>query len=261
MTELRTRREPPHFRAAVVHRVERRNPWLVRVTLRGDELAGLDPGLPGASVRLLLPSPGDEDPVLPAWNGNEFLFEDGNRPIIRTLTPLRFDPAGPDLDVEVVLHGEGPLSRWAADAAGGERVAVSGTGRGYDIDADAPAFLLAGDESALPAIATVLRALPATAQVRVIAEIRDDAARVELPTPAGATVEWHVLADGARAGDALVAAVLAAPLPPEVRVWAAGEAAAVQRIRRHLFDEVGMTRSRTVVRGYWKHGRDGPGGD
>jgi NADPH-dependent ferric siderophore reductase len=42
---------------------------------------------------------------------------------------------------------------------------------------------------------------------------------------------------------------------PEVRVWAAGEAAAVQRIRRYLFEERGMARAQTSVRGYWKHGR------
>ena len=35
----------------------------------------------------------------------------------------------------------------------------------------------------------------------------------------------------------------------------AGEAAAVQRIRHHLFDERGLSRSHAVVRGYWKHGR------
>ena len=40
-------------------------------------------------------------------------------------------------------------------------------------------------------------------------------------------------------------------------VWAAGEAAAVQRIRRYLFDERRDARDRTTVRGYWKHGRGG----
>jgi NADPH-dependent ferric siderophore reductase len=43
-------------------------------------------------------------------------------------------------------------------------------------------------------------------------------------------------------------------------VWVAGEAAAVQRIRRHLFDERRIPRSQTSVRGYWKHGRAGDDG-
>ena len=46
-----------------------------------------------------------------------------------------------------------------------------------------------------------------------------------------------------------------------MRVWAAGEAAAVQRIRRHLFEQRGLTRTQAVVRGYWKHGRAGDAGE
>ncbi|MEZ5383495.1 MAG: SIP domain-containing protein [Microthrixaceae bacterium] len=37
--------------------------------------------------------------------------------------------------------------------------------------------------------------------------------------------------------------------------WVAGEAAAMQRIRRHLFEERGHSRSQATVRGYWKLGR------
>ncbi|HJR24207.1 MAG TPA: SIP domain-containing protein, partial [Acidimicrobiales bacterium] len=65
----------------------------------------------------------------------------------------------------------------------------------------------------------------------------------------------------AAAGDALVAGVEALELDRAVRVWAAGEAAAVQRIRRHLFEQRGLTRSQAVVRGYWKHGRAGDADD
>ena len=101
MTEIRTRREPPPFRTVEVVRVEPRSPHMVRITLAGPELEGFDPGLPAASVRLFLPGclhgslPGDSTGVvLPTWRGNEFLLEDGSRPIIRTLTPLRFEPGG-----------------------------------------------------------------------------------------------------------------------------------------------------------------------
>jgi NADPH-dependent ferric siderophore reductase len=40
-------------------------------------------------------------------------------------------------------------------------------------------------------------------------------------------------------------------------VWAAGEAAAMQRLRKHLFEERDIPRARTTIRGYWKHGRAG----
>ncbi len=260
MTTVRVRREPPAFRRAEVVRREDRSPRMVRVTLGGPQLAGLELGLPAGSVRILLPPPGAADVVLPSWNGNEFRDADGGRPVIRTLTPLRLDADALELDVEIVRHGHGPLSAWAGAAGPGAPVAVSGTGRGYEIDATAPQFLLAGDESALPAIATLLPALPAGAHVDVVVEIAAASGRLALPSRPGLSVHWCELDEGAPPGDALVPRVTSTRLPVAARVWAAGEAAAMQRIRRHLFDEVGLPRSQAVVRGYWKHGRAGDPG-
>jgi len=56
-------------------------------------------------------------------------------------------------------------------------------------------------------------------------------------------------------GTSLGAAVARTDLAEGTRVWVAGEAAAVQRIRKHLFDERGLSRAQCTVRGYWKHGR------
>ena len=60
----------------------------------------------------------------------------------------------------MVLHGSGPLSAWAANASPGAPAAVSGPGRGYEVDADCRSFLLAGDESALPALGLLVAAMP-----------------------------------------------------------------------------------------------------
>ena len=237
---MRVRREPPRWRTVeLVGRVEKR-PRLVRLTLRGDELDADLTREPAASVRLLLPTV-DGELVVPAWNGNEFLLPDGRRPTIRTLTPLR---AGDDGDgdggegrvlaVEVVVHDDSPLSRWATTAAIGTPAALSGPGRGYTIDDDATAFVLAGDESARPAIDQLRPLLPAAADVETV--VLDDP-------------------------DALPDAVAALTIPVGARVWAAGEAAAMQRLRKHLFDERGLARSQCTVRGYWKRGRAGTGDD
>jgi NADPH-dependent ferric siderophore reductase len=237
-----------------VAEVEARSPYLVRVTLAGPELEGFEMGLPAASVRLLVPVDGEL--VVPTWNGNEFLFDDGSRPPIRTLTPRRFDPDALALDVEIVLHGDGPLSTWAEATTPGDRVAVSGTGRGYEHDDDADTFLIAGDESAMPAISVLLESLPTGASVQVLIETRSTDARINLPHHPGATVSWHELDPDAPPGDALVAAVTDATVRADTWVWAAGEAAAVHRIRRHLADVREAPRSHTVVRGYWKVDRN-----
>jgi NADPH-dependent ferric siderophore reductase len=240
-----------------LRRVEALSPRLVRVTLAGPELDGMVVDQPAASVRVLFPSPGTTELVMPSWNGNEFLLPDGRRPALRTLTPRRVDASTQELDVDVVVHGGGVASTWARDATPGAEVAVSGPGRGYEIDPTAEAFLLAGDETALPAISQLLELLPPGRPVRVLVEVADPDARLALPDHPLAEVTWHDLEPGAPPGDALVAAVAAAELPDGVRVWAAGEAAAVQRIRKHLFEERGLPRPHTSVRGYWKHGRSG----
>ena len=253
----RARREPPRFRRVSVRRVEPRTPRLIRITLAGPDLEGLTVEEPAASMRLLLPASMTDELVMPSWNGNEFLLPDGRRPTIRTFTPRRLDLATLELDIEAVVHGDGVASRWAAAAESGDQAAISGPGRGYVVDRDTPAFLLAGDETAIPAISQLLEVLPTETPTQVHIEVARPDARLTLSDHPRATVEWHALAAGAPPGDALVAAVRDANLPPGVRVWAAGEAAAVQRIRRHLFEERSLPRAQTTIRGYWKHGRAG----
>jgi NADPH-dependent ferric siderophore reductase len=230
---------------------------LVRVTLTGPDLAGLTVERPAASVRLLLPSTGRQELVIPTWSGNEFLLPGGRRPTIRTFTPRRVDPEALELDVEIVIHDDGVASEWAAAAEPGDPAAISGPGRGYAIDRDVTAFLLAGDETAIPAISQLLEALPAETAVQVHIEVAHPDARLALPDHPRATVEWCDLPFGASSGDALVVAVRNADLVADTQVWVAGEAAAVQRIRRHLFEDRGLPRARAWVRGYWKHGRSG----
>lgn len=251
------RREPPPFRPVSVAKVEHLTPRLMRVVLSGDALRGLTVDEPAASVRLLISAPDARDLVVPQWNGNEFLLPDGERPVIRTFTPRRFDPDVPELELWIVVHGDGAASQWAAAAEPGAPAAISGTGRGYTVDEAAPAFLLAGDETAIAAISQLLEEISEETPVQVHVEIAHPDARLPLPEHPRARVDWHELPADGEPGDALAAAVESADLDPEAQVWAAGEAAAVQRIRKHLRDERDLPRSQATVRGYWKHGRAG----
>jgi NADPH-dependent ferric siderophore reductase len=258
MPPLRTRRDPPPFRRAEVARVEDLTPRLRRLTLTGPELDDLPDRGPAASLRLLVPVA--DGLVVPVWDGNVWLFADGSRAPIRTLTPRRI--GGGEVDVDVVLHGEGPISTWASEARPGTAAAVSGTGRGIAVDDDGAPWVLLGDESALPAIATLLEVLPPAAPVQVLVEVTQPDARLTLPAHPRAEVGWCDLPVGGVPGSALAAAAAEGPLAVgrlagDARVFAAGEAAAIQRIRRHVLDQVGHPRPRTVIRGYWKHGRAG----
>ncbi len=244
-TVARVRREPPRFRRVHVVRAERLSPRFVRVVVAGPELAGFDVPEPAASVRVLLPGPSGLAPL--QWDGNEFLLPDGSRPPIRTFTPWKLD--GDGLALGVVLHGAGVASSWAEGAGPGDEVAVSGPGRGYRIDETADRYVLLGDETAVPAL-DQLRAL-----LRVPVETHVEVVDPESLPPLGGAIVWHVAEPGAPPGSTLAAALRSIELGPGTRVWAAGEAAAVQRLRRHLFDERGVPRTHTSIRGYWQAGR------
>jgi NADPH-dependent ferric siderophore reductase len=231
-----------------------------RVTLGGSELEGFAVEEPAASVRVLLPPGGQDDLVVPEWAGNEFLLPGGDKPVIRTLTPRRFDPARLELDLEVVIHDGGAASGWAASARPGQEAALSGPARGYSIDPDGRSFLLAGDETAIPAISQLFEGLPSGAAVHAFIEIAGPDAQVALPAREGATLDWLVRPAGSPPGEGLVQAVAGTDLVAGLRVWAAGEAAAMQRIRRLLFETRAFPRQHGTVRGYWKHGRAGDPG-
>lgn len=222
---------------------------MMRVVVGGPELVGLEIPDPAASVRLLVAWPG-ESFELPVWNGNEFLLADGRRPALRTFTPVSL--ADGELTVDVVRHPGGAISDWAETAASGEPCAVSGPGRGEVIDPRAGRYVLLGDETAIPAIEQLLGVIPDGVEVEVHLEIVADHARLDLPAHPRAAVTWH-LADGDDPpGATLRRAIEGVPIDEATRVWAAGEAAAVQAIRKHLFDERGTPRSHTTIRGYWK---------
>ena len=251
------RREPPRFRRVAVSRVEDLTPRMRRIVLSGPDLAGMVVDEPAASVRLLLPR-NDGTLELPTWTGNQFELADGSRAPIRTFTPRDHDPDANRLTIDIVAHGDGAASEWAASATPGDQVAVSGPGRGYEPDPDTNSFLLAGDESAIPAIDQLLEAIardlaPQT-EVSVLIEVAHPSARLTLHGGPATTITWLDLPDGAAPGSELLGAIERADEMPEA-VWVAGEAAAMQRIRKHLFDQRGLSRAQATVRGYWKLGR------
>jgi NADPH-dependent ferric siderophore reductase len=244
------RSEPPPYRQVTVQKTEPTTAWMMRVTLGGPDLTGMAPAEPAASIRLLLP--GADGLVLPEWNGNEFLLPDGTRPIIRTFTPRHRQ--ADRLDIDVVLHETGAASGWARRAGPGDPAAVSGPGRGSAPEAGAEAYLLAGDETAVPAIAQLLETLSPTGRIEVLIETAHPGDPAPLPERGDASVVWLPRPPEVAAGSILAAAVRDAHLPEGIRVWAAGEAAAMQQIRRHL-SEREVPRPHTTVRGYWKHGK------
>ena len=231
------------------------SPTLVRVVVEGDELRAMDVAGAGAGVRLLLPSAPDQPVDLPVWNGNAYFAVDGSRPPIRTMTPLDQDQAAGRLAFEVVRHEGGLLTPWVDAVVLGGEVAVSGPSRGYQLDPATTTITYLGDQTALPAIRQLIAVTPSHVAVAAVVEVPDAASEIDIAGDPDRLVRWVHTQPDLAPGEQLVEALSHVELSHANRLWAAGEAAAMQRIRRHLFDDRALPRSVAHVRGYWKHGR------
>jgi NADPH-dependent ferric siderophore reductase len=248
-----TKSRKPRY-PATVKRVEHLTPRMVRVTFTSPELADFGWNGPAAHIKLIFggPSPSAPPPT------------ETPRPTMRTYTPRRFDRESGELDVDFILHGEGPASTWASQAAVGQTLTIAGPGRNYVIDPTAEWFLLIGDETAIPAISTILETLPSSASATVFLEVADREDEVQLPSHENAKVTWlHRGPDPRHAGGPLEASMRSYRMPAgSGRIYVACEAGAMRRIRAHLLMDKTINREHVITRGYWKLGEtDHPDGD
>ncbi|NNH06689.1 siderophore-interacting protein [Cellulomonas fimi] len=295
--------------AVQVADVQRLCPSVLRLTFTGDDLDrfadnGFDQRikfflpLRDAGYDELLSLDGSAD-----WYGRWRALPDERRHTVRTYTARAVRQHRRELDVDVVLHGDlGPASRWAGSAAPGDELVILGpnadaVGPHGGVDFVPPArtdrLLIAGDETALPAIAGILERLPADARGEAIIEMPHPEDRLDLTAPAGVTVRWYGRGENPH-GSLLVPAVQAAaarmlpgqapapdvvledvdvdegilwevpvdwatgaPLAEEAHLyaWLAGEAAVIKTLRRHLVAECGVDRKAVAFMGYWREGR------
>ncbi|MGW8683741.1 siderophore-interacting protein [Streptomyces sp. NPDC055817] len=258
MAERPERRKPTAHRGEVL-RTERLTPHMQRVVLGGDGLAAFTAG--GCAdhyVKLQFPLDGVTYPE-PFDLGR--IREELPReqwPVTRTYTVRAWDPVARELTLDFVVHGdEGIAGPWARDVQPGASVHLSGPGGAYAPDSTADWHLLAGDESALPAIAAALEALPEGAVAHAFVEVSDAAEEQKIDS--AAQVVWLHRGDRP-VGEALVEAVRGLAFPAgRVQAFVHGEAGFVKELRRHLRTEREIPREDLSISGYWRlgHNEDG----
>jgi len=254
----RPRRAPRPHSARVV-RTERLTPHMQRVVLGGEGLAEFTAGTSTDHyVKLLFGADGVTYPEPFDMTRIREEFPREQWPVTRTYTVRAWDPEQRELTLDFVIHGdEGLAGPWATRVRAGEVVRFLGPGGAYAPAADADWHLLAGDESALPAIAATLEAMPDGAQVRAFVEIAGP--EEEQKIDSGVEVVW-LHRGGRPAGEALVAAVRALEFPAgRVHAFVHGEAGFVKELRRLLRVERGVPREDISISGYWRlgHNEDG----
>ncbi|ACI50909.1 FAD-binding 9 siderophore-interacting domain protein [Gluconacetobacter diazotrophicus PA1 5] len=255
-------RPPVRLRMMQVVRVEDLSPRMRRVVFTGPDLADFRTAAADDHVKLFFPAPGQDRPVLPAIGPDGRPVRDPAVPVIaRDYTPRRFDPACGELSIEFVLHGDGPATSWAAQAAPGQWLGVGGPRGSFVISGDHAGYLLIGDETALPAIARRLEELPAGTTVTALIEVEDAAEERRLSSAADARVLWLPRA-GAPAGRSPVLLDALRRLALDTRtlhVWIGAEIETVRALRTYLIEEEAIPRDRIRAAGYWRLGTSNGG--
>jgi NADPH-dependent ferric siderophore reductase len=243
-----------NFREMRVTRIEDLSPSIRRLTLSGENLARFDHPEEW-HVRLHFPPAGIERPQWPrptAEGGTQWPPEK-ERAEIRYYTIRRLDVARGEVEIDFLLHeAPGPGGDFARRARPGDLCGMAGPyGRGV---AEASHYLLAGDETAIPAISRLLETLPGHARVEAWLEVESPVDALELPVPDHCDVQWRYRCRGFGPSEQLAAAVAEA-IPAtrdDLFVWFAGEADVSQRLRKRLKQEFGLQKGQHLVTGYWK---------
>ncbi|HWH25392.1 MAG TPA: siderophore-interacting protein [Pseudolysinimonas sp.] len=249
----RGRRAPqPTITLSVVRR-EQLSPHLVRVVLSGEDFGSFETNdftdkyvkIYFAKPELQLEQPYD----LAALRET---LAPGDVPVSRTYTVRAVDPVARTLSIDFVVHGdEGLAGPWADKARPGDLVSFAGPGGGYSPDVNADWHLFAGDQSALPAIASALEALPAAARGLVFIQAADADEVLSLTAPAAVEVRWLFGTEPSALAEAIAAT---AWLEGRPQIFAHGERSAM-KVLRDLFKERGVQRSELSLSGYWAQGR------
>ncbi|GGS63954.1 siderophore-interacting protein [Streptomyces griseoviridis] len=260
------RRDPRLFPATVVSGT-RLTPNMQRVTVRGEALGAFPYRGYDHWFRLFFRCPHQErfhppEVAAETWWKPYLAMPDETRPYCANYTVADFRAGAGELDIDVVVHRgadgsvEGGTAIWACSAEPGEELALLDQGVLYEAPEDASSVLLVADESGLPAVAGILRSLPADTVGRVLQEVPSAADRREPAGPPGVRVEWIVREDPhAVPGTAALAALRGlTDTDPGGYAFVVGEQRLATEGRRHLV-ATGMPKDRITFSGFWKADR------
>lgn len=180
--------------------------------------------------------------------------EPDGQPARRRYTVRSWDAERQELTLDFVVHGdEGVAGPWAKGAQAGDVLVFEGPGSGYRPDPAADWHLMVGDESALPAIAASLEAVPDAAPVVVRLLCDGPEHEVPLSTPGDLDLQWLHRTGGEGDADLLADAVRTVEFPEgRVHAFVHGEAEEIRAIRRHLLTDRGLARADMSCSPYWR---------
>lgn len=186
------------------------------------------------------------------------VVKDDGTVVRRRYTIRRFDSALRLLDLEFVMHGDGPGIRWAQTARAGLAIEAIGPRGKIGLIPNADWHLFAGDATALPGAFAMMEAVPAGMRASAYLMVGDPRERQPFSADTSKTVTWRY-ESAPEAPDDLVAAVSAAGQSPDGgHAYLAGEVALVSALKTALLAN-GWTAEQVSAKAYWNRGRANAG--
>ena len=242
-----------------VERVRWLTPRMVRVTFAGGDLAGFRTAGPEDHVKVFVPADPDGVPAMPVVEDDRWVNHADPALVCRDYTVRAFRPGALELDVDFVAHDHGVVGAWASRARPGQRVGLLGPRGSVVVDDVFDTYVMAVDETALPAMANWLERLRPQASVRAFVEVADAADVQELTAPADTRVTWLERGGAEPGTTTLLADAVRALLPDRAGLpdgslfaWVAGESLSIKPLRRHFSRTLGLHRDQYDVDGYWR---------
>lgn len=182
------------------------------------------------------------------------------RTCLRSYTIREVDLTRNTIIVDFVNHGDGgPASAWAGRAKVGDTITAGGPGPSKLVNPESDWFLLAGDMSALPAIAANIKNLPADAKGYALIEVADLSDVQVLHQPLEFEVDWLINDDPSASKQRMLNRIKEKPwLSGSPYVWVAGEFDTARALRQYFRDVKGVTTNR-YISSYWKMGETDEG--
>jgi len=258
MTDQQTIVEPQTERRiflAEVARVTPVTPHMVRITLTGSDLRQYESVGADQFLYVFLPEANGARPRVEhdfTWDAWRNLPSE-ERQVGRYYTVRYCRPESGELDLDFVLHGDGPATSWASRAKPGDPVALWGPRYAYNPPAATDLRILLADETGLPASGAILESLSPDARCWAFIEIRDPSAKQPLVSDGDVEITWLHRGDAAP-GVPLLEAVMSLDRPDAaaVYVWGGAEFNAMQDCRKHLQAAWGLHSARIRTVGYWR---------
>ncbi|HEY4091760.1 MAG TPA: siderophore-interacting protein [Luteibacter sp.] len=233
------------MRMLTVVNVQQLTPHMLRITVHGPELEGFPSASPDDHVKLFFPvSTGEFN--MPVMTPDGPQYPEGKEPSpARDYTPRAFRPKVLELDLDFVIHGEGPASTWAEKAKVGDTLGVGGPRGSMIVPGDYDHYVLVGDETALPAIGRWLEEMPKDTAVTILAEV----ASADEKQVLARETQWFIRG----ASPSLDEALATLPIPRgDTFWWVATESKRARELRSLLVETRGIDKDWVKATGYWQ---------